>query len=246
MGQLSEEAGDATRALEHYRRVSEGDDYFYAMAAFCHLTIKEGDLTQCLQHLDEERARLPSAAPRLFLIEAAVLQDQKQLAQSLSTLNKALKEYPKDLELLYSRSMALEQLDNIVDSEADLRTILSIDPNNANALNATGYLLANKTERQQEAYTLITHALELDPDNAAIIDSMGWILYRMNRNDESLTYLSKAMKLFPNHEIAAHYGEVLWVTGKQKEARDVWKKGIDDKPDSEIIKETLQRLKVDK
>jgi predicted Zn-dependent protease len=59
LGQIGEEAGDATRALEQYRRVSDSNDYFYAMAAFCRLTIKEGNLTQCLQHLDEERARIP-------------------------------------------------------------------------------------------------------------------------------------------------------------------------------------------
>jgi len=244
LGQISEEEGDSTRALEQYRRVSDSDDYFYAMAAFCHLTIKEGNLTQCLQHLDEERARLPSTAPKLFLMEATLLQEQKQPAQSLSTLNNALKQFPDDLELLYSRSMAYEQLGKLSESEADLRAILAIDHDNANALNALGYVLCNKTDRQQEAFELITRALAIEPDNAAIIDSMGWVLYRMNRNDEALTYLSKAMKLYPNHEIAAHYGEVLWITGKQKEAREAWKKGIDDNPDSEIIKETLQRLNV--
>jgi len=105
-------------------------------------------------------------------------------------------------------------------------------------------VLSNKTDRQQEAYEYITRALAIDPDNAAIIDSMGWVLYRMHRNEEALTYLQRAMSLYPNHEIAAHYGEVLWITDKQKEARDVWKKGLIDNPDSEIIKETLQRLNV--
>lgn len=244
LGQISEAEGDTTRALEHYRRVTDGDDYFYAMASFCRLTIKEGNLTQCLQHLDDERLRLPAAAPKLFLMESAVLLDRRQYTQSINILNKALKQYPDDLELLYARSMAQEQLGNIAASEADLRKILTIDKNNANALNALGYVLSNKTDRQQEAYELITRALALEPDNAAIIDSMGWVLYRLNRSAEALIYLRRAMELHPNHEIAAHYGEVLWVTGSQKEARQVWKKGIDDNPDSAIIKETLQRLNV--
>jgi len=244
LGQMSEDEGDIVRALEHYRRVSDSDDYFYAITSFCRLTIKTGDLTQCLQHLDEERLRLPAAAPKLFLIESTVLQDRKQYLQSISVLNKAIKQFPDELELLYSRSMAQEQLGKISESEADLRAILNIDHDNANAMNALGYLLSNKTDRQQEAYELITKALVRDPNNAAIIDSMGWVLYRLNRNDEALTSLRKAMELYPNHEIAAHYGEVLWVTGNQKEAREVWKKGIDDNPDSPIIKETLQRLNV--
>ena len=242
LGQISEDANDTARALESYRRVSDGPDYFYAMAAFCRLTIKEGNLTQCLQHLDEERLRLPDTALKLFVMEAAILLDRQEYTQSVSLLNKALKQFPNDLDLLYSRSTAQEQLGKLAECEADLRAILKIDADNANALNALGYVLANKTDRLQEAHDLITRALALEPENPAILDSMGWVLYRLSRRDEALPYLRKAMALFPNHEIAAHYGEVLWVSGQQKDAREVWKQGIDDKPDSKIIKETLQRL----
>jgi tetratricopeptide (TPR) repeat protein len=139
--------------------------------------------------------------------------------------------------------MVQDQQGHLADSEADLHRILSIDQNNANALNALGYVLATKTDRLTEAYGYISRALALEPDNAAIIDSMGWVLYRLHRNDEALTCLNKAMSLYPNHEIAAHLGEVFWVTGKQEQARATWKKGLEDKPDSEAIQEAMQRLK---
>jgi tetratricopeptide (TPR) repeat protein len=243
LGQISEADGDTARAMEQYRRVSDGDDYFYAMAAFCQLAIRNNDFSQCQQHFDEERVRLPSVAARLYLMEAAFLEDQKHLDQSLAMLNHALTLYPRDLDLLYSRSMVQDQQGHLADSEADLHRILSIDQNNANALNALGYVLATKTDRLTEAYGYISRALALEPDNAAIIDSMGWVLYRLHRNDEALTCLNKAMSLYPNHEIAAHLGEVFWVTGKQEQARATWKKGLEDKPDSEAIQEAMQRLK---
>ena len=47
-----------------------------------------------------------------------------------------------------------------------------------------------------------------------------------------------------DHEIAAHYGEVLWFEGQQQQAKEVWLKGLDGYPESPIIEETLQRLKI--
>ena len=44
-------------------------------------------------------------------------------------------------------------------------------------------------------------------------------------------------------EIAAHLGEVLWVTGNREEANQVWERALKDVPDSLHIKEVIQRLK---
>ena len=43
-------------------------------------------------------------------------------------------------------------------------------------------------------------------------------------------------------EIAAHLGEVLWMRGKQAEAREVWRRALADAPDSTILRDTLERL----
>ena len=43
--------------------------------------------------------------------------------------------------------------------------------------------------------------------------------------------------------VAAHLGEVLWVSGDKAEAQRVWAEGLKLAPDSEILKETMERLK---
>ncbi len=62
---------------------------------------------------------------------------------------------------------------------------------------------------------------------------------------QALQLLSRAFETFPDHEIAAHLGEVLWVLGEKDQARSVWRKGLEQTPDSPHILETLQRLEVD-
>jgi tetratricopeptide (TPR) repeat protein len=72
---------------------------------------------------------------------------------------------------------------------------------------------------------------------------MGWVLYRLGRYDEAIGYLTRAHKLLPDDEIAAHLGEVLWVSGNHKEADQVWQRALKDTPDSEHIHDVIRRLK---
>ena len=109
-------------------------------------------------------------------------------------------------------------------------------------MNALGYTLADRTNRLEEAMELIAKANELAPGNPAILDSLGWVYYRMGDLEKSLGYLQQAFSGFPDHEVAAHLGEVLWKLNRNDEARTIWKQGLEYAPDSEIIRRTLQRL----
>jgi tetratricopeptide (TPR) repeat protein len=126
--------------------------------------------------------------------------------------------------------------------ERDLQAIIEDDPDHADALNALGYTLADQTDRYQEALGYIERALALKPDNAAILDSMGWVLFRLGRNEEALEYLRRALDAGFDGEIAAHLGEVLWVTGDRKAAREVWQEALERDPDNEFVLETMERL----
>ena len=57
--------------------------------------------------------------------------------------------------------------------------------------------------------------------------------------------LARAFELMEDHEIAAHYGEYLWAIGEQDEAWKIWKQGLKQRPDSSIIKRTLERLNLE-
>ena len=48
----------------------------------------------------------------------------------------------------------------------------------------------------------------------------------------------------PDPEIAAHLGEVLWVTGQRDEARRVWREGRSRDSANDVLRETLARLRV--
>ena len=57
--------------------------------------------------------------------------------------------------------------------------------------------------------------------------------------------LREAYRGQPDAEIAAHLGEVLWVTGQTDEARKVWREGRKRDAANDVLRETLARLRVD-
>ena len=126
----------------------------------------------------------------------------------------------------------------------DLAFIIDKNPKNATALNALGYTLADRTKRLDEALKLIQQARAIAPSDPAIMDSLGWVYFRLGRMQESLELLKKAYVDFPDAEVAAHLGEVLWVMGLHKEAREIWNQGIKKQPKSQILLDTLSRLEV--
>jgi len=154
-----------------------------------------------------------------YVLEAELRQEDGDAAGELDAFARGLAAYPDDGAMLYARGLAWERRDDVARAEADLRKILVAEPENVAALNALGYTLADRTTRYKEALALIERARTADPDNPAIVDSYGWVLYRLGRNRDALVQLRRAWTLAKDAEIGAHLAEVLWVSGKQDEAR---------------------------
>jgi len=65
----------------------------------------------------------------------------------------------------------------------------------------------------------------------------------MGNHQEAIVHLREALKKLPDPEIAAHLGEVLWVSGDREEAHSVWQTILDKDPDNATVLETMERLK---
>jgi tetratricopeptide (TPR) repeat protein len=177
-----------------------------------------------------------------YMAESQILQDADRKEEAMTVLNKALETFPDKVSIRYARALLAVGMNQLELAESDLRQIISVEPENAAAINALGYTLADLTDRYDEAELLILKAYELEPDDASIIDSMGWISYRRGRLKEAEGYLREAWKTMRNAEIAAHLGEVLWAEGQKDEARSLWKLGIEMDDDNEVLIETMRRF----
>ena len=241
LGWIAERRKDYDTALKWYRAVRGTETRFHARVRIAAVQAGRGKLEQARLDLQAMRREFPRQLPQLAQSEAEILAEQELYEEALEVYERAL-DKGFNATLLYSRAMLAVKLDRLSLVERDLRRILVHEPDNAQALNALGYTLTDRTDRHDEAYGYIKRALLLSPNNFYILDSMGWVLYRLNELDEAEEYLRRALGIRNDAEVSAHLGEVLWSKGERKEARWVWQRALEEFPDSEPVLETIERL----
>lgn len=242
LGRMADQNNRPEQAIGFYQKVESGNYYFPALARASELQAEQGDLAGALTNIQTLREGNPEQAENFWLLEVNLLIDNGENARALAAVNAALEAHPDNVQLRYARAMQLDAAGSFQDAEADLRTILEQEPDNAVALNALGYILTTRSGRYDEARDLIQRALAQDPENPAILDSMGWVLFKQGNQEQALNYLMRAWDAFPDPEVAAHLGEVLWKRGDQSQARIIWEEGLETDPDHPILQETIERV----
>ncbi len=242
LGRIEEQRGNYAKANEWYGRVSGEERYLTAQLRKGVMLAKAGETAAFTQHFETLRRDQPQNSITLYLAEAEALREAERYQEAFDALERGLALHPNDKELLYAQALAAEKLDRLDVLERDLRAILAADPKNAQALNALGYTLADRTTRYPEALGYIEQALALLPDDAAVLDSMGWVQYRLGDHTKALDYLRRAYQANPDAEIAAHLVEVLWTSGQREEAKRIWREALRKNPDSSQLLKLKEKL----
>ena len=241
LAQIAESREQAKNALELYRSIKHGTNYFQAQIRIALILSAQEEVADAQAHLHSIVPRDEEQRLHLLRAEGEILAEHDRFDEAMAVYDSALAD-TYDMELLYTRAMLAEKLGWLDVLEADLHTIIEREPENSQALNALGYTLADHTDRYQEAYEFIERAHALSPDDFYILDSMGWALYRLGRLTEAVDFLNRARKIKNDPEVAAHLGEVLWVMGNKDAARDIWDSALRDKPDDKRLLDVIERL----
>jgi tetratricopeptide (TPR) repeat protein len=243
--QAAEALGMNRQAIELFGQVTEGERALSSVVRRAELLAMEGELDAARASLARLRTQVnPMVVEESWLAEAQILREYGESEEAVRVLDRALEHQPRSVAILYSHALLAAELGWVDVAEKSLRSVLAEQPDNASALNALGYTLADQTDRYEEAEALIRQAFILEPDQAAIIDSMGWIAFRLGRHAEAIEYLRRAFSIDRNAEIGAHLGEVLWVIGQRDAARAVWRESVKVDPQNPVLVETLERLGV--
>ena len=248
LAQLADERGDTDAALKWLAQIEPQSGrnalYISAQIKSAQISAKRGDIGEARRKLASINTDDAAEQAQIILAEAQILRDANQTQEAFEKLETGLKRFPKNTSLLYDYAMAAEKLEKLVVMEAALRKIIAIEPESQQAYNALGYSLADRKIRLEEAYKLIDKAIKLAPDDAFIMDSMGWVQFRLGKLKEAEGWLRRSYEKRQEAEIAAHLGEVLWVTGRKDEAIKIWREGVAKDSSNDTLKSTLVRFGV--
>lgn len=147
--------------------------------------------------------------------------------EAVRAVKRGLAALPGDPTLLYALGEVLDRTGQREAALAQMRELLAVKPDHAEALNFLGYAYAERGERLDEAQGYIERALKIDPDNGYFLDSLGWVLFRKGDAQGAVTALEKADRLAgPEPTILDHLGEAYRRLQRPADAARAWKRAL--------------------
>jgi tetratricopeptide (TPR) repeat protein len=239
---IAERRDDPEHALRLYAQVQNGENALPALLRATTLLQKHGAAAAADELLDRLIEDEPQRATEILAARARMYADGGDAPRALAVLQRAVADYPDNVDLRYAVASIYEEQGRIPDALRELTNLLKTRPDDPAALNALGYTLADHSRELARARKLIETAHAAAPKNAAILDSLGWVLYRQGRGADAENYLRAAYADDRGGDIAAHLGEVLWQLGKTGEAEQVWSEAAVIDGDNHLLKATRQRF----
>lgn len=205
---------------------------------------------QALGTLATWKARFPTDF-RVPYFTGLIQTDRKQFTNAVTSFADAeslAQESPDEGRLTskfyFSYGAACERAGNPDKAVTLFRKCLQLDPEDHTACNYLGFMWADKGVNLEEALGLIQKAVKLAPDSGAYIDSLGWVLFKLGRNEEALVQLRRAVELVKDDPVVLdHLADVLLKLGKTDEAITVLRRASELEPNNKGISEKLQKLK---
>ncbi len=185
---------------------------------------------------------LAGQRPELVEVQAALgdhLRMAERYEEAAAAYSRAIESIgepqPAHWGLFYSRGISYERAGSWLESEADFRKALELNPGDPSVLNYLGYSLVEQRRNLAEALDMIERAVAAQPDDGYITDSLGWVLYRLGRYEEAVPHMLRAVELEPVDPVVNdHLGDVLWMVGRKREAEFQWRRALSFGPSEDL------------
>ena len=112
-------------------------------------------------------------------------------------------------------------------SEQHYRSALQINPDLTQAANNLAYLLAEHSNKYDEALQLALKAKNQKPEDPFVKDTLGWIYFKKEMFDKAIIQLTEsAAEISDNATVHYHLGMALYKKGDKEGARENLKKAL--------------------
>jgi tetratricopeptide (TPR) repeat protein len=134
---------------------------------------------------------------QIKMIRAFLLTTERRYPEAEAALRGLIEEGVESVQVFSNYGYVLWALGRGNEAVAWLNRALEKDPENANALNSIGYILADQELLLDKALAFCRKALAGKKDHPPYLDSVGWVYHKMGLDKQAVTYLQKAVDADP-------------------------------------------------
>jgi len=229
-----EELKEYQKAIDGFLRIKpESDFYTESRLRLAYIFGELKNLEAGISYLKEAVEQEPQK-PILYHSLAALYEENNQLVLAKETVEKGLKVDSESLSLNFRLGVILDKLKDKKGSIKQMKRVIEIDPEHADALNYLAYTWAEMRRNLDEAMSLAQRAVKIKPNAGYIIDTIGWIYFQKGIYSSALKYLKRAVELMPDDPVIhEHLGDTYFKLEQFQRAFDAYlevqKLGPEDK-----------------
>jgi tetratricopeptide (TPR) repeat protein len=249
LGSAYAENGYFEAAIAAFSRIPpEAEPYVDARLYWAFLLEEEKRLEESVAVIKEALAQKPDD-DRLWGFLAALYEHAEDYKEAIRCAQKASEASKAPAKHYFTLGVLYDKQGDLTRSVESMRLVISLEPENAEALNYLGYTYADKGIHLEEAEGLIRKALLIRPEDGYIVDSLGWVYFKQGRYQKALQELQRAEGLIPDDPvILEHLGDAYRKVGTYQKALNAYKRAMekakdqDQKKISEKIREIEKLL----
>jgi len=259
LGELYEQAGDLTKAVEFYEHSLQLDSSeprnHLRLADLLRQAKKFDKAIELLKLAREKFPDLPFITYGLALAQTQARLHEEALASFAlaQTEAESRNEELLNASFFFSYGAAAEQAGKLEKAGELLKQSIELDPSQPQAYNYLGYMWADRGEKLEEAGALIKKAVEMDPENGAYLDSLGWFYFKRGEPEKALKELLRAQENIAREEkrddpvVLEHIADTYSKLGKTPEALSYWQKSLAlEQEDQKLISRITEKIEAAK
>jgi tetratricopeptide (TPR) repeat protein len=188
---------------------------------------------------------------RIFITDkyfelANFLRSNSNYLKSIPLYEKSIlsKKDKKNTDWIYYYNLAISQERSKAwnDAEKNFLEALKIAPKQPEVLNYLAYSWLEREINLEKAKEMLIEAVNLSKGRGYILDSLGWAYFLLKDFDKAEETLKIAYEKDPTEAVIYdHYGDVLWINGKEIQARYVWQNAVKLKYIEKDLKESINK-----
>lgn len=150
---------------------------------------------------------------------------------ALALLSRKVSKAGLNTSFLHRLAVILEIFGSWQEALRLMDKLMRMNMDETEAINFTGYTLAENNHDLDRAVSMLRAALKESPINPHIMDSLGWALLKQGKLKEARIWLEKAYRVMPGHyEVTGHLAELELRSARLERARILGEKALSLRP----------------
>lgn len=236
-------------ALQQFKQVVTGPYLIKANVNQAEILYQEKGFKSAMTFLDHKIKAFhnrPKILTKLWQVKGEVYRNENQIKPALASYQKAIKIDDKNVDAMFGLSVLYYDKNEFSHYVDVLQQVLSVKPQQADALNALGYYYLIEKHDLVKAQQYINLALEASPHSYYILDSKGWLLYAQKDFKSAQKVLHEALSYQLDDEVLIHLIKTKWALNQKQDAEALWQKYHQEFPDNQRLQNIIKTLQESK